>query len=319
MSRHVFDTRLCSQVWNRASPLNCPIRVHSLASASWAASSASCVSASRYPVSRRTPGAWRSTSVSSARSSPSLARTASTRSDRASYAGWSRTRSRSLQTRLRAFGLREHERSILVMTWEDTLRPEAVCAAASGPVRPSLRLAATRCPTTQELVRGLRRGRRRGVRAADRRARPPGPGVGEPARGRGAVLARASPRARRRAGCRRWRSWSPRPCARRPGRRRAVRWPNDVVVDGRKLAGVLAELRDGQARRRRRREREPRPPASCRPTPASPPTSLRILSGAPVDRAQLLADLLAAIEAATGASSATASRASSATSCAAGG
>jgi biotin-(acetyl-CoA carboxylase) ligase len=25
-----------------------------------------------------------------------------------------------------------------------------------------------------------------------------------------------------------------------------VRWPNDVVVDGRKLAGILAEVRDGQ-------------------------------------------------------------------------
>ena len=26
----------------------------------------------------------------------------------------------------------------------------------------------------------------------------------------------------------------------------AVRWPNDVVLDGRKLAGMLAELRDGK-------------------------------------------------------------------------
>ncbi len=25
-----------------------------------------------------------------------------------------------------------------------------------------------------------------------------------------------------------------------------VRWPNDVVVDGRKLAGILAEVRDGR-------------------------------------------------------------------------
>ena len=28
--------------------------------------------------------------------------------------------------------------------------------------------------------------------------------------------------------------------------RAAVRWPNDVVLDGRKLAGVLPELRDGK-------------------------------------------------------------------------
>ena len=40
--------------------------------------------------------------------------------------------------------------------------------------------------------------------------------------------------------------------------RAMVRWPNDVTVDGRKLAGVLPELRDGQVVGRCRRQREPR-------------------------------------------------------------
>jgi BirA family transcriptional regulator, biotin operon repressor / biotin---[acetyl-CoA-carboxylase] ligase len=74
-----------------------------------------------------------------------------------------------------------------------------------------------------------------------------------------------------------------------------VRWPNDVVVDGRKLAGVLAEIRDGSLAvgvgvnanlAADQLPQEARVDA----------TSLLLLRGAPVDRARLLADLVAAIE-----------------------
>ena len=76
-----------------------------------------------------------------------------------------------------------------------------------------------------------------------------------------------------------------------------VRWPNDVVVGGRKLAGVLAELREGRLVVGVGVNANLTPaqlPAGAR---ASAATSLRILRGAPVDRAQLLADLVASIEA----------------------
>jgi BirA family biotin operon repressor/biotin-[acetyl-CoA-carboxylase] ligase len=75
-----------------------------------------------------------------------------------------------------------------------------------------------------------------------------------------------------------------------------VRWPNDVLVGGHKLAGVLAELREGRlvvgvgvnANHT---------PDELPPSARVPATSLRILRGAPVDRAQLLADIVASIEA----------------------
>ena len=75
-----------------------------------------------------------------------------------------------------------------------------------------------------------------------------------------------------------------------------MRWPNDVVVDGRKLAGVLAELREGRlvvgigvnANLTA---------AQLPPGARVPATSLRILRGAPVDRAALLADIVASVEA----------------------
>ncbi len=75
-----------------------------------------------------------------------------------------------------------------------------------------------------------------------------------------------------------------------------VRWPNDVVVDGRKLAGVLSELREGRlvvGIGVNANLAADELPADAR----VPATSLRILRGAPVDRAALLADLVAAIEA----------------------
>jgi BirA family biotin operon repressor/biotin-[acetyl-CoA-carboxylase] ligase len=75
----------------------------------------------------------------------------------------------------------------------------------------------------------------------------------------------------------------------------AVRWPNDVVHDGRKLAGILAEVRDaavvvGIGVNANLREED-------LPTGARvPATSLLVASGAAVDRAELLAELLAAVE-----------------------
>ena len=75
----------------------------------------------------------------------------------------------------------------------------------------------------------------------------------------------------------------------------AVRWPNDVVVDGHKLAGILAEVRDGEVvvgiGVNANHELDDLP-ADARVAP----TSLRLLSGGPVNRAALLADILEAIE-----------------------
>lgn len=75
-----------------------------------------------------------------------------------------------------------------------------------------------------------------------------------------------------------------------------VRWPNDVVVGGHKLAGVLAELREGRlvvgVGVNANHTASQLPPGA-----RVKATSLRILRGAPVDRAQLLADLVASVEA----------------------
>jgi BirA family transcriptional regulator, biotin operon repressor / biotin---[acetyl-CoA-carboxylase] ligase len=74
-----------------------------------------------------------------------------------------------------------------------------------------------------------------------------------------------------------------------------VRWPNDVVVDGRKLAGVLAELREGKlvvGVGVNANMAAAELPGDARVSA----TSLRILRRARVDRAQLLADLVTAIE-----------------------
>jgi BirA family biotin operon repressor/biotin-[acetyl-CoA-carboxylase] ligase len=79
------------------------------------------------------------------------------------------------------------------------------------------------------------------------------------------------------------------------GERAEVRWPNDVMVNGRKLAGVLAEVRGGQmvvgigvnAN------------LTARDLPADarvPATSLLLETGAEVHRAQLIADLLWSLE-----------------------
>lgn len=75
----------------------------------------------------------------------------------------------------------------------------------------------------------------------------------------------------------------------------AVRWPNDVVADGRKLAGVLAEVRGGHVVVGigvNANQEEAELPADAR----VPATSLRLLRGGPVERAAVLAHLLEEIE-----------------------
>ncbi len=77
--------------------------------------------------------------------------------------------------------------------------------------------------------------------------------------------------------------------------RALVRWPNDVVLDGRKLAGVLPELRDGKLVLGvgvNVNMSESQLPADTR----VPATSLQIATGAQADRVELLVALLAALE-----------------------
>ena len=74
-----------------------------------------------------------------------------------------------------------------------------------------------------------------------------------------------------------------------------LKWPNDVLVDRRKVAGILAEARDGIVvvgiglNVNQTREQLP---SDARTEPAS----LRTVDGRERDRAQLLADLLARLE-----------------------
>jgi BirA family biotin operon repressor/biotin-[acetyl-CoA-carboxylase] ligase len=77
--------------------------------------------------------------------------------------------------------------------------------------------------------------------------------------------------------------------------RAAVRWPNDVMLDGRKLAGVLPELRDGKLVLGvgvNAGMSEAQLPADAR----VPATSLQIATGGPVERVELLVELLASLE-----------------------
>jgi BirA family biotin operon repressor/biotin-[acetyl-CoA-carboxylase] ligase len=77
--------------------------------------------------------------------------------------------------------------------------------------------------------------------------------------------------------------------------RALVRWPNDVVLDGRKLAGVLPELRDGKLVLGvgvNVNMSESQLPTDTR----VPATSLQIATCAPVDRVELLVALLARLE-----------------------
>jgi BirA family biotin operon repressor/biotin-[acetyl-CoA-carboxylase] ligase len=83
--------------------------------------------------------------------------------------------------------------------------------------------------------------------------------------------------------------------ARETGVRPEVRFPNDLLVGGRKVAGILAEARDdrvvlGIGINANLGEDE-------LPTDVdTPATSLSVEAGAPVDRAQLLATLLDQLE-----------------------
>ncbi len=97
-----------------------------------------------------------------------------------------------------------------------------------------------------------------------------------------------------------------------------MRWPNDVVVDGRKLAGILAEVRDGHVVVGigvNANHEAGDLPADAR----VPPTSLRLLHGRRSTGPPSWRTSSRRSRPATGRSSATASRASSATTCAAGG
>ena len=74
-----------------------------------------------------------------------------------------------------------------------------------------------------------------------------------------------------------------------------VRWPNDVVIEGRKLAGVLPELRDGKlvvGVGVNVNQTIGSLPSQAR----VPATSLRIERGGEVDRVELLVELLDELE-----------------------
>jgi BirA family biotin operon repressor/biotin-[acetyl-CoA-carboxylase] ligase len=72
-----------------------------------------------------------------------------------------------------------------------------------------------------------------------------------------------------------------------------VRYPNDVLIDGRKVAGILAEARDGRVVLGIGINANIQPDEL--PEPAA--TSLLAETGAPVDRARLLARLLERLQA----------------------
>jgi BirA family biotin operon repressor/biotin-[acetyl-CoA-carboxylase] ligase len=74
-----------------------------------------------------------------------------------------------------------------------------------------------------------------------------------------------------------------------------VELPNDVLLGGRKVAGILAETSEGRVSLGigiNVGQTADELPADAR----KPPTSLRLATGSPVDRAELLATLLEAIE-----------------------
>jgi BirA family transcriptional regulator, biotin operon repressor / biotin---[acetyl-CoA-carboxylase] ligase len=177
---------------------------------------------------------------------------------------------------------------------DTTLRPDVVLPLLRGAFgRPYVWREA--CPSTQELARGMPEG---GVAACEEQT------AGRGRRGRtwtsprGAGLLfslslrprtppdRLPPLTLVVAGAVAEAAW--------PGA--AVRWPNDVVVDGRKLAGILAEVRDGEVvvgiGLNANHE-----PSELPPDARVAPTSLRMLRGEPVDRAAVLADILEMLEA----------------------
>jgi BirA family biotin operon repressor/biotin-[acetyl-CoA-carboxylase] ligase len=75
----------------------------------------------------------------------------------------------------------------------------------------------------------------------------------------------------------------------------AIKFPNDVLVGGRKVAGILAEASDGRVVLGigvNANQTEDQLAAGTQ----TPPTSLRLETGDPVDRPQLLAAILARLE-----------------------
>jgi BirA family transcriptional regulator, biotin operon repressor / biotin---[acetyl-CoA-carboxylase] ligase len=80
----------------------------------------------------------------------------------------------------------------------------------------------------------------------------------------------------------------------------AIKFPNDVLIGGRKVAGILAESSEGRVVLGvgvNANQTEAELPEDAQ----TEPTSLRIELGEPVDRAQLLAAILARLESAYGA------------------
>jgi BirA family biotin operon repressor/biotin-[acetyl-CoA-carboxylase] ligase len=75
----------------------------------------------------------------------------------------------------------------------------------------------------------------------------------------------------------------------------AIKLPNDVLVDGKKVAGILAESGDGRVRLgvgvNANQTADELPSETD-----TPPTSLRLETNRPIDRARLLAAILAELE-----------------------
>lgn len=74
-----------------------------------------------------------------------------------------------------------------------------------------------------------------------------------------------------------------------------IKLPNDILVDGRKAAGILAEARDGRVVLGLGINVNV-PPEQLPTEVNRPATSLLVEAGAEVDRAELLVELLAALE-----------------------
>ncbi|MFN2472067.1 MAG: biotin--[acetyl-CoA-carboxylase] ligase [Gaiellaceae bacterium] len=82
--------------------------------------------------------------------------------------------------------------------------------------------------------------------------------------------------------------------AARTGIDATVKYPNDVLLRGRKVAGILGEAREGRVVLGVGVNVNVR--AKELPTAGTPPTSLLLELGAPIARAALLADVLEALE-----------------------